>query len=306
LTAAFLPEKPAVKRIGSRPQRTLQQPVSIRGVGFITGSPVEGRLLPAPVGSGRQFQRVDLPNAAPIPARVESVSGTDRRTTLGQGSNQVTLVEHLLSALAGLRIDNCTIELNAPEPPGLDGSAWEFVQAIQSVGAIPQKGETEIWATSQPLKVSHNGATLSLHPEAKSHLKMSYLLHYGERSIIPSQTHTLELNPSNYLDELARCRTFVLEQEAYWLQTQGIGLHLTSKELLVYGAQGVIDNELRFADEPARHKLLDMVGDLSLSGVELVGHLVGYRSGHPLNVELARQIARATREQGRSLTRLAA
>lgn len=284
-----------MKPLGSRPQRTLAASVSVQGIGFITGCPVSLKFLPAPVDQGVVFQRTDHRQMKPIPARVESVTGTERRTTLGQGNNQVTLVEHVLSALAGLRIDNCTVELDGPEPPGLDGSSWEFVRAIQSAGSVTQPGRREVWSPTVPIRVGRNGATLTLHPGSTTELKMSYMLHYGMVSPIPSQCHTVSITPGTYLGELATCRTFVLESEAYLLQTQGIGLHLTPKEIVVFGERGPIGNALRFADEPARHKILDMVGDLSLAGIDVAGHVVAYRSGHPLNVELAGVIARAVR-----------
>lgn len=289
-----------MKRLGIRPQRTLADSVSVSGVGFITGCPVKLKFLPAPVDHGVVFQRIDHRQMKPIPARVESVTGTERRTTLGSGNNQVTLVEHVLSALAGLRIDNCIIELDSPEPPGLDGSAWEFVRAIQSVGTVTQSANREVWSPTGPIRVSQNGATLTLHPGTTTELKMSYLLHYGPHSPIPTQCHTLAVNPGTYTDELATSRTFVLESEAYLLQTQGIGLHLTPKEIVVFGERGPIENPLRFADEPARHKILDLVGDLSLAGIDLAGHVVAYRSGHPLNVELAQVISQSLRGEIRS------
>ncbi len=141
--------------------------------------------------------------------------------------------------------------------------------------------------------MSQGGATIALHPPTLGDgisLRASYILDYGLRAPIPRQSHTLTVSPEAFAREVAGCRTFLLEEEAIALREQGIGRHLTAAQLLVFGARGPIDNALRYADEPARHKVLDLIGDLSLCGFDLVGHVVAYRSGHSLNVELARAL----------------
>ena len=149
-----------------------------------------------------------------------------------------------------------------------------------------------------------NGSTRKCHVEpfslTENELKISYFLDYGSLAPIAPQTHTECVTPGNFQHELANCRTFLLEAEAHELQKQGLGKHLTVSELLVFGPKGLIGNKLRRPNEPARHKILDLVGDLALSGVDIVGHVVAYRSGHPLNVELARAVARRIREQSAS------
>jgi UDP-3-O-acyl N-acetylglucosamine deacetylase len=251
-------------------------------------------LLPAPPDTGVLFVRADLPHHPVISARVELVTGTQRRTTLGGGAESITLVEHLLATLAGLRIDNCLIELTGPEPPGLDGSASGFVDAIFEAGVELQPARRAIWTVTEPVSVEQGGATVSLHPpepDAGHRLKTTYLLDYGSDSQIPRQTHTMTVTPASFVREVANCRTFVLEREALVLRAKGVGRHLTAHDLLVFGPDGLIDNRLRFANEPARHKVLDLIGDLSLCGFDLVGHAVAYRSGHGLNVALARTLA---------------
>jgi len=135
-------------------------------------------------------------------------------------------------------------------------------------------------------------ATVTLHPGTDTHLTVSYLLDYGSLSPIPRQMHTTELSPETYRSQLAWCRTFLLREEADALRQQGLGSRTTLNDLLVFTRGGVEGNRLRFGNEPARHKMLDLVGDLNLLGFDLCGHLVGCRSGHPLNVELARQLLR--------------
>jgi UDP-3-O-acyl N-acetylglucosamine deacetylase len=279
--------------IGHRYQRTLAAPAEVRGVGFITGGRVCTRLLPAPADTGVVFRRADLPGSPLIPARANQVTGTQRRTTLGPPDRGITLVEHLLAALAGLRVDNCVVELDGPEPPGLDGSAVGFVDAILSAGVVLQPDRRSVWAVAEPVIVSAGGATIGLHPADGPGLRVSYFLDYGLHASIPRQSHTVDVRPESFVREVAACRTFLTEPEAQALRAQGVGAHLTPADLLVFGRRGPIDNRPRFADEPARHKVLDMIGDLALCGFDLAGHVVAYRSGHALNVELARQLTAA-------------
>jgi UDP-3-O-[3-hydroxymyristoyl] N-acetylglucosamine deacetylase len=286
----------AVIKIGHRPQRTLAQSVEVAGMGFITGSKVMLRFNPAPADSGIAFARSDMSNAKPIPALADSVTGTQRRTTLGRGPNQITLVEHALAALAGMRIDNCLIELDGPEPPGLDGSSGQFVEAIVAAGVVLQKASRPIWTVTEPVILRQGSATLSFHPEAGEELRLTYRLDYGPHAPIAPQEHTETLTPDRFRHEIASCRTFLLEEEAHELQRQGIGRHLTAAELLVFGSRGPIDNKLRRPNEPARHKVLDLIGDLALTGMSLAGRFVCYRSGHPLNVEMAKTLVRLARQ----------
>ncbi|HJZ94808.1 MAG TPA: UDP-3-O-acyl-N-acetylglucosamine deacetylase [Gemmataceae bacterium] len=278
--------------MGHRRQRTLAQAAEVHGVGMVTGARVRLRFNPAPPDSGISFQRKDIAGAVPISATVASVTGTARRTTLGTGLNQVTLVEHVLGALAGMRVDNCLVELDGPEPPGLDGSAEGYAKTLIAAGVTLQSARRSRLLVSEPITVSQDGATLGLYPREGDELVISYLLDYGPCSPIAPQSHTEVITPERFKQELARCRTYVLEHEARELQRQGVGRHLKASEILVFGPKGLIDNRLRFPDEPARHKILDLVGDLALCGIDLVGHVVAYRSGHPLNVELARALSR--------------
>jgi UDP-3-O-acyl N-acetylglucosamine deacetylase len=287
-----------VRRIGYRHQRTLTAAAEVRGVGIVAGGTVRLRFRPAPADTGLVFVRTDLPGRPATPARAEAVTDTNRRTTLGPPGTGVTLVEHVLAALAGLRIDNCVIELDAPEPPGLDGSAYGFVEALATAGTTLQAARRDVWAATEPVQISQGGATIVLHPPlpgAGLTLTASYLLDYGPNAPIPRQAVTVSLTPETFGRELAGCRTFLLEREVEALRSQGIGRHLTPADVLVFGPKGLIGNKLRYADEPARHKILDLVGDLSLCGCDLVGHVVAYRSGHAMNVALANALAARAR-----------
>jgi UDP-3-O-acyl N-acetylglucosamine deacetylase len=268
------------------------RPSEVHGVGFLTGANVRLRFVPAPPSSGVVFVRSDLPGRPTVAAHVNQVTGTQRRTTLACLPVQVSLVEHVLAALAGLRIDNCLVELDAQEPPGLDGSTLGFVQALLTSGIQDQGHKRAVWCVDEPITVRTQGSTLTLHPpespESGSDLRLTYFLDYGPLAPIGRQLHTQILRPSGFIQDLASCRTFLLESEAAELRRQGLGSRTTAADLLVFGRRGPIDNRLRFANEPARHKVLDLVGDLSLLNADLCGHIIAYRSGHPLNVELVR------------------
>ncbi len=293
----------AVRLIGYRHQRTLRQTVEIAGPGLITGKPVKVRLQPAEPGVGLVFKRTDLSDTPFMPARVDFVTSTARRTTLGGGEAAITLVEHLLATLAGMRVDNCILELDGPEPPGLDGSAAGFVQLVQNAGFELQPERRAIWTVNDTVTVNKAGATVSIHPQQNDtqELLASYILDYGHGAFIPKQSHTMTVTPDNFAREVANCRTFVTEREALMLLEHDVGKHLTAQDLLVFGPHGLIDNTLRYSNEPARHKVLDLIGDLSLAGVDLVGHVVAHRSGHSLNVALAKELAIRAREAGADL-----
>jgi UDP-3-O-acyl N-acetylglucosamine deacetylase len=279
-----------VRRLSYRYQRTLAGPAEVRGVGFLTGAAVRLRFLPAPPNAGVVFVRTDLRPRAYVPAHVRQVTGYSRRTTLGLPPFQIGLVEHVLAALAGLRIDNCQVELNAPEPPGLDGSARAFVDALLTAGTQLQPARRPICAVDETVVLPAGGASLALHPPRTDGLIVSYFLDYGLRSAIGRQIHTTVVTPGVFAESIAPCRTFILESEAEELRRQGLGSRTTPADLLVFGPRGPIANRLRYGNEPARHKVLDIIGDLALLGVDLHGHITAYRSGHPLNVALARTL----------------
>jgi UDP-3-O-acyl N-acetylglucosamine deacetylase len=279
-----------VIRPSYRYQKTIARPVEVQGIGFVTGAMVRLRFVPGAPSTGIVFIRTDLGSQACIPATLEQVTDTHRRTTLGQPPLCVSLVEHVLAALAGLRIDNCLVEVNAPEPPGLDGSTVGFVQALHEAGAALQTVRRVVWAVDEAILVRHNGATLAIHPEKNDQLRITYVLDYGLHSPIVRQSYSAVITPESFANELAPCRTFLLEEEAHELRRQGMGVNTKVTDLVVFGPRGPIDNRLRFGNEPARHKVLDLVGDLALLGQDLRGHVVAYRSGHALNIELVREL----------------
>ncbi|WP_152052248.1 UDP-3-O-acyl-N-acetylglucosamine deacetylase [Tautonia marina] len=281
---------------GSRPQRTIARDAEVRGIGYLLGSDVTVRFRPADADSGIQFVRVDLPDRPSVPALATYVEPRERRTALRRGEAVVELVEHVMAALAGLQIDNCTVELDAPETPGMDGSSLAFARALATAGAIEQDRPRQVLVIDRPVSVRDGKASVAAYPGEPDRLVLSYQLDYGNGSPIPAQAYFAEPSPERFLREIAPARTFLLAAEAEALRASGIGSRTSEADLLIFGSDGLIGNSLRFPDECARHKLLDVMGDLALIGKDLVGHVVAHRSGHSLNVELARALLAAEEE----------
>lgn len=277
-------------------QQTIESESAISGRGLFMGQPVQLRFRPAPVNHGVVFVRTDLTEGgvpARIPALVQHVVKRARRTTLRRGEATVETCEHVLSALAGLGIDNVVVEVDGPEMPGGDGSAQPFVDALREAGIAQQDQPRRVFNITEPITIEEGDAMIAALPADKPGMQVIYDLDYGPHGPLPPQVHAFNLDNGRYVKQIAPARTFVLEQEAKMLQASGLGKHLTPKDLLVIGAEGPIgDNELRFDDEMVRHKVLDLIGDLYLVGCPIRGRIVAYRSGHALNHRLARQLSK--------------
>lgn len=281
-----------------RLQRTIAAAVDVTGVGFLTGADIHLRFTPAPVGHGIAFLRTDRLYAPPVPALVEYTVPRQRRTAIQRCGVTIEMVEHVMAALAGLQIDNCLVELDGPEPPGCDGSSLLFAERLLDAGIVEQDQARPFLEISRPVTVRGDDSVQSLvgTPHADDALTLAYSLDYGPASPIVAQRAQVRITPESFLKELAWARTFVLEQEAHALRAQGYGKRTTAKDLLIFGANGVIDNELRAADECARHKILDCLGDLALAGCDLRGTVEASRSGHSLNAEFVRRVKLAHAE----------
>jgi UDP-3-O-[3-hydroxymyristoyl] N-acetylglucosamine deacetylase/3-hydroxyacyl-[acyl-carrier-protein] dehydratase len=278
-----------------RLQRTIARDTEVRGVGFFQGADVSLRFRPAEADAGVVFVRTDLPGRPAVPAHIRHVVPTQRRTTLQRGEARVEMVEHVMAALAGLRIDNCTVEIDAPETPGCDGSSRAFVEALGAAGTVELDRERDTLVIDRPITVREGRGTLTAHPGDGARLVLAYQLDYGRENPIGAQSLFLDVSPETFRDEIATSRTFLLESEAQALRQAGIGSRATAADLLIFGPDGVIDNELRYPDECVRHKILDMVGDLALLAKDLRGHVVAHRSGHLLNAELVRKLVEAVK-----------
>jgi UDP-3-O-acyl N-acetylglucosamine deacetylase len=271
-------------------QQTLARPAVISGRGLFHGVEARVRMLPAPENSGIVFRRVDLADRPELPARTEFVVPGSRRTILSAGGAAVETVEHLLAALAGLHVDNCLIEIRGPEVPAVDGSCLPFCEAILEAGLNQQTAVRRVTCIGRCQRISDPAAEqwLEAIPTLTGDLVVSYQLDYGDDSPLGRQSLALSITPETFLHEIAAARTFVMSAEVDALQAQGYGRHLTGRDLVVFAADGtVVDNRLRWPDEPVRHKILDCIGDLSLSGAAVFGRIVARRSGHKLNHVMA-------------------
>lgn len=278
----------------TRRQRTIARPAEVRGIGFFHGADVTVRFHPAEPDAGIVFRRVDLPDAPAIPARLDAVVPSQRRTTIRRGEASVEMIEHVMAALAGLQVDNAVVEIDAGECPGCDGSSHRFVEAIDEAGVVEQDRIRPSLVVEESMSIREGDAVLAVHPPGPAGgLTLSYHLDYGRGAPIPAQSYCVGLSAESFRTELAASRTFLLEAEAAALRAAGIGVRATEADLLLFGRDGVIGNSLRFPDECARHKVLDMVGDLALLGVDLHGFVVAYRSGHQTNAALARRLLEA-------------
>ncbi|MDG3003955.1 3-hydroxyacyl-ACP dehydratase FabZ [Paludisphaera mucosa] len=279
--------------ISKRPQRTLAREAAIGGIGFFHGADVAMRFLPAEPDAGIRFVRTDLPGRPGVAARIDQVVPTQRRTAVQDGPAKVEMIEHVMAALAGMQVDNCTIEIDAPECPGLDGSSKAYVELLDEVGTVDQDRPRQALTLERSFVVREGDAVLAAHPNSAEGLTLSYHLDYGQASPIGNQSVLVALTPDTFRDEVASSRTFLLEQEAKGLREAGIGLRTTEADVLLFGPAGVVGNSLRFPDECARHKILDMVGDLALLGMDLHGFVVAHRSGHHTNASLVRKLMQA-------------
>ncbi|HEV3121993.1 MAG TPA: UDP-3-O-acyl-N-acetylglucosamine deacetylase [Isosphaeraceae bacterium] len=281
-----------------RLERTIAREARVQGIGFLTGADVTLSFKPAPAGSGVVFVRADLPSRPAIPAHVRHVVDRQRRTAIERGGDSVEMIEHVMAALAGLRIDNCAVELDASETPGCDGSSRAFVEALCQAGVVEQSRKREVLSIDRPITVRDGASTLTAFPGAGDDLVLTYNLDYPPETPIGRQCLFLELSPETFQRELAPSRTFLLESEARAMQQAGLGRRLSPADLLIFGQEGPIGNHLRFPDECVRHKILDMVGDLALLGRDLAGHVVAHRSGHMLNAELVRGLLQSAEQSG--------
>jgi UDP-3-O-[3-hydroxymyristoyl] N-acetylglucosamine deacetylase/3-hydroxyacyl-[acyl-carrier-protein] dehydratase len=270
----------------TRLQRTIRTPIEFSGVGLHSGQHVKGRMLPAPQDTGVEFVRTDLPDAAPIPARITYRSAMDRRTRLEKGEARVDTVEHLLSVCQGLGIDNLRIELNGQEVPGLDGSAQSFVALFQQAGLVEQRAEAKVLRLNQPVVVHEGDVTLVAIPSQKAGLSIEYFASFDEPGV-ESGSIALDMTPEVFIKEIASARTFCLASEVPKLQAAGFGKGATRENTMILGDPNTV---MRLAAEPVRHKILDFLGDLFLLGADLHAHVIATRSGHATNAQLVRRL----------------
>lgn len=271
-------------------QTTVARTAAIDGVGIHTGRSVELKVHPAPANSGIRFRRTDS-GGVEIPALASSVSSLELATTLGRDDVTVSTVEHLLAAIHALQLDNLLIEINGPEVPILDGSALPYCRLLEAAGQRLQNASRRILVVTEPVQTEVDGKQIRISPYPG--LRLSYLLDYQIPSI-GRQVLDLEISGESFVRELASARTFALLEEVEQLHRAGLGLGGREDNCVVFDERGPINTELRFADEPVRHKALDALGDLALLGCPLWGHLEVERGGHLVHFELIQELKRQT------------
>ena len=269
-------------------QKTIKKGVEIEGVGLFSGQKAKLRILPAMQDSGITFIRVDLPDKPRVPVTVENVDAKLRRTAIVKDGVEIETVEHLLSSIFGLELHNLDIEIDASEVPVIDGSSKPFVDLLRQAEIIEQDAPKRVITIKEPISVMDNEVTIVALP-SENGLTVSYTLNY-DGTYIGSQHLSLNINEISFASEIAPARTFCLKNEADVLLQQGLGKGANYKNTLVIDSNGVIDNELRFKDEFVRHKILDLLGDLSLLNASLKAHIVAVKSGHSTNVKLVKKI----------------
>ncbi len=282
-------------------QQTIRRTAELEGRGLFTGEPVVLRFKPAKPHTGIVFNLVSGSGNVRIAAKVENVTKRARRTSIQNGTAAIETVEHCLSACTGLGIDNLEIELTGHEVPAMDGSCIDFVKVIQEAELDVQEAERDVFVITDTIRVTEGDMELLAVPPmagAADTLEIHYVLDYGSDSVIGRQSFIFRNVPDDFVREIAPARTFVLEREAQLLREQGLGTHLSCHDLVVFGPDGPIDNELRFPEECVRHKILDLIGDLRLLGQFIAGRVFARKSGHALNHELVRQLLARRQAQG--------
>jgi UDP-3-O-[3-hydroxymyristoyl] N-acetylglucosamine deacetylase/3-hydroxyacyl-[acyl-carrier-protein] dehydratase len=274
-------------------QRTLASSASLSGTALHTGESVTLTLHPAPVGHGFKFKRSDLPDEPLVEARVENVKTVERATTIVEGNVKIHTVEHVLSALAGMGVDNALIEMNANEPPIGDGSAAPYVGVIKEAGLVEQDAPRAYLEPREPVILESNGSILTIIPDTKFRVSCTQVGPEGRFT----QFLSAEITPEFYEKEIAPARTFVFYEDVKHLMDKGLIKGGSLENAVVARGDSVLSKEpLRFPDEFVRHKILDIVGDLTLAGRRLRGHVVAVKPGHGPNTELARALVKRNAE----------
>jgi UDP-3-O-acyl N-acetylglucosamine deacetylase len=273
-------------------QKTIKNTATVEGLGLFSGQNCAMRFVPAKPDSGIAFLRTDVDPPVRIPASIAKSAQRDRRTSLAEGDIAIETVEHVLSAAWGMGVDNLTIETDTPEPPNTDGSARIFADAIAQAGLHEQETEASVYVISEPIVVSNGQAMLAALPGADDRLEILYDLDYSINPGIGRQALRFDLGTDDYAAEIAPSRTFLLQSEAEQMRALGVGHHLTEDEILVFKPSGeLMGGELIWPSEPVRHKICDLIGDLSLLGRRITGRIVASRSGHVLNRQLVSVLA---------------
>lgn len=271
-------------------QTTLKDIISFSGVGLHTGCEVTARVFPASADTGVIFVRTDLPGLPGVKASARNVVATSYATRLGVDGVTVSTVEHILAALYGLGVDNAVVELDGPEVPVLDGSAGQFVEMIEAVGVAELNASRKYLVVRKPIKVADNDKYIILLPAEDMELTVDYSIDFSH-PFLTKQTFSKHFTSEVFKGEIARARTFGFLRDVETLRANGLAKGGSLDNAIVVGENEILNQDgLRYPDEFVRHKVLDLLGDISLVGRPIAGHLIVHRSGHDLNNRLVRQI----------------
>lgn len=276
-----------------RLQRTIRRPAAFEGTGLFTGQTSRLRFLPAMPNTGVVFVRTDLPSRPRIPARIEFATVKFRRTTLSKGGADIDTVEHVLSAVAGLALDNLEIEIDSSEVPCGDGSALPFLSVLRDGEIVEQEVPKISLTLPHTVSLVAGDSTLVAIPATEG-LTLTYTLEYPPP--IGQEYRSLRINEASFAKEIAPARTFCMKEEIDQFVKQGLGKGASYKNTLIVDRGGVVENTLRFPDEFVRHKMLDLLGDLYLLNAYVKAHVIALRSGHSTNLQLVQAIAKAIEE----------
>ena len=271
-------------------QRTLRRSTSCAGIGLHSGNKVTLSLRPAPADFGIRFRRLDL-GGLEVTAGVNHVGGINLATGLARDAVRVDTVEHLLSALVSLGIDNVVIELNSAEVPIMDGSAAPFVYLIHEAGVKRLPKARRYLKVLRTISLSHGDKRIALYPS--EHFKVTYSIAF-DHPLLRHQSRTIRVTEESFVDDIAPARTFGFLKEVEMMRQHGLALGGSLENAVVIGDTAVLNNGLRFEDEFVRHKILDVIGDMALVGYPLIGHLVAHRGGHRLHTEFAAMVLEET------------
>jgi UDP-3-O-[3-hydroxymyristoyl] N-acetylglucosamine deacetylase / 3-hydroxyacyl-[acyl-carrier-protein] dehydratase len=306
-TASPTPAADTPATAGTRRQRTVAAQAVVSGKGLMLGREATLTIVPAPPDHGIVFERTDLERPVVIPALVSNVIPNARRTTLKAGDVTIETVEHCMSALRGLGIDNALLRLSGPELPCGDGSALPFVEPLLAAGIAEQDAPRRVFRLAETVSVTEGDASIAALPaDSPGGMRIMYDLDYGPNSVrIPHQAWSFDPDRDDYAREIAPARTYSLREEAEALWQAGLCRHLTPRDVLVIGDDGPIQNQYRFPEEPVRHKVLDAIGDLALVGTAIECQVVANRSGHGLNRQLGMKLLRLVQRERRGRMLLA-
>ena len=269
-------------------QRTLAKTVTISGIGLHSGARINMTLRPAETGNGIIFHRIDGQQTVSIPAIAENVVDTRMATVLGRGDVRVSTVEHLLATLSAYGIDNLHVDIDGPEVPILDGSSVPFASLLETAGTRKLSSKRKFLAIRHPLTVTDGDKRINIIPSR--FYRMTYDIAF-EHPCIPVQQRSIKITADSFRRELAPARTFGFLRDVERLKAAGLARGGSLENAIVIDDERILNPEgLRFPDEFVRHKILDAIGDLSLLGYPILGHVRAYKAGHDINHQLVKKI----------------